>query len=67
MSLKLDDLEIYKVAMDIGELTWRAVEGWDFFAKETLGKQLVRSADSIALNISEGYGRFHYNENKNFF
>jgi four helix bundle protein len=42
------------------------VEKWNFFEKDTLGKQLTRSADSIAFNISEGYGRFHYAENKHF-
>ncbi len=26
----------------------------------------VNAADPIALDISEGYGRFHYEENKNF-
>jgi len=26
----------------------------------------VESADSIAANIAEGYGRYHYRENKNF-
>jgi len=36
------------------------------FAKDTVGKQIVRSADSISSNITEGYGRFHYKENKNF-
>ena len=36
------------------------------FEKKTLGAQLVDAADSIAFNISEGYGRFHYKENKNF-
>jgi four helix bundle protein len=39
---------------------------WEYFERKTLGIQLVTSADSIALNISEGYGRFHYKENKNF-
>lgn len=34
--------------------------------RRTLGAQFVNAADSIALNISEGYGRFHYKENKNF-
>ena len=29
-------------------------------------KQLVRSADSIGANIAEGFGRYHYKENKNF-
>ncbi|WP_224746602.1 four helix bundle protein [Mucilaginibacter rigui] len=39
---------------------------WDYFAKDTVGKQIARSADSISANIAEGFGRFHYKENKNF-
>ena len=38
----------------------------EFFRKRYIGKQLTRAADSIAFNISEGYGRFHYAENRNF-
>lgn len=64
--IKLEDLEVYKVAIEIGEAVWSLTKNWDFFNKDTLGKQIVRSADSIALNISEGYGRFHFAENKNF-
>jgi four helix bundle protein len=64
--LKLEDLEVYKVAMEIGEIVWATVLKWDYFQKKTLGAQYVDAADSIALNISEGYGRFHFKENKNF-
>lgn len=64
--LKLSDLEVYKVAMEIGEMAWNIADRWSFFAKDTLGKQFTRAADSIAFNISEGYGRFHYAENRNF-
>ena len=39
---------------------------WDFFTKDTVGKQVCRCADSISANIAEGYGRFHFKENKNF-
>lgn len=39
---------------------------WDFFNKDTVGKQVCRCADSISANIAEGYGRFHFKENKNF-
>ena len=42
------------------------VHEWDYFAKDTVGKQIVKAADSISANIAEGYGRFHYKENKNF-
>ena len=31
-----------------------------------MGKQLVRSADSVAANLSEGFGRFFYKENRRF-
>lgn len=64
--IKLEDLEVYKVAMEIGDISWGIVEKWNFYQKDTLGKQFTRAADSIALNISEGYGRFHYAENRNF-
>ncbi|HUS03224.1 MAG TPA: four helix bundle protein [Chitinophagaceae bacterium] len=64
--IRLIDLEVYKVAMEIGDKVWDIVEKWDYFNKDTWGKQFVRAADSIALNIAEGYGRFFYKENKNF-
>jgi four helix bundle protein len=64
--LKLEDLEVYKVAMQIGQIVWTVVDKWEYFPKKTLGAQYVDAADSIALNISEGYGRFHFKENKNF-
>ena len=66
MNIKLEDLNIYKISMEIGDAIYEIVSNWDYFDKDTLGKQIVRSADSIALNISEGYGRFFYKENKNF-
>ncbi len=65
-NIRLEDLEVYKVAMEIGEIIWKIVERWDGFSRYSLGNQIVRSSDSIALNIAEGYGRFHYKENKNF-
>jgi four helix bundle protein len=64
--LRLEELEVYKVSMEIGEMVWSIVIKWEYFAKKTLGAQYVDAADSIAMNISEGYGRFHFKENKNF-
>ena len=65
-TLQLEELQVYLVAMEIGEIVWTLVNKWDYFSKKTLGAQFVEAADSIAFNISEGYGRFHYKENKNF-
>ncbi|MCP4264143.1 MAG: four helix bundle protein [Candidatus Brocadiaceae bacterium] len=64
--MKLEELKVYQLAMNIGERVWMLVVKWDYFAKDTVGKQLVKSVDSIAANISEGHGRFHYKENKQF-
>ena len=63
----LEDLNVYRLAMEIGEETWKIVIGWDFFARNTLGKQLITCVDSIAANISEGFGRFHFKDSKNFY
>jgi len=64
--MKLEELNVYKLSMDIAEKIWIIVGGWDCFSKDTVGKQLVKAADSIAANLSEGFGRFHYREKTNF-
>jgi four helix bundle protein len=66
MSKSLNDLEIYREAMRLGEIVWDWVTRWDFLAKDTVGKQFIRATDSIAANISEGHGRYHYKENQKF-
>ncbi len=66
MSSSINDLEIYREAMRLGECVWQLVDGWSLFAKDSVGKQIVRSADSIAANLAEGYGRYHFKENQKF-
>jgi four helix bundle protein len=62
----LEDLEVYQLAETFSNDIWFLVGEWDYFARDTIGKQIVRSADSIGANIAEGYGRYHYKENRNF-
>jgi len=64
--MKLEDLQVYNLSMDMADKIWDIVFSWDYFCKDTIGKQLVRASDSIAANLSEGFGRYHYKENKNF-
>jgi len=62
----LEKLEVFQIGNEIGELVWNIVLKWNYFEKDTIGKQFVRAADSIAANIAEGYGRFSYKENIQF-
>jgi four helix bundle protein len=52
-----ENLQIYKLSERLADHMWRVVIRWDNLAKDTVGKQLVRSADSIGANIAEGSGR----------
>ena len=64
--MKLEELNVYNLSIEVGEKIWELIVNWDKFSKDTLGKQIVRSVDSIAANISEGFGRFHFNESNHF-
>jgi len=64
--MKLEELKVYQLSMEMADTIWTFVIEWNFFAKDTIGKQLVRAADSIAANLSEGFGRYHYRENLHF-
>lgn len=52
-----ENLQIYKLAERLADHIWRVVIRWDNLAKDTVGKQLIRSADSIGANVAEGSGR----------
>jgi four helix bundle protein len=64
--MKLEELQVYPLSMDIAERIWAIVINWNIFEKDTVGKQLVRAVDSVAGNLSEGFGRYFYKENKQF-
>ncbi|MEM1368803.1 MAG: four helix bundle protein [Cyanobacteria bacterium P01_H01_bin.15] len=60
------ELEVYQLAEALSDEIWKVVVNWDFFAKDTVGKQLVRSADSVGANLAEGNGRGSYRDNRCF-
>ena len=64
--LGLEKLEVYIISMNISDKIWKIVITWHYFEKDTVGKQIVRAADSVSANISEGYGRYHYLDKKKF-
>ncbi|MGH7177685.1 MAG: four helix bundle protein [Tepidisphaeraceae bacterium] len=59
-------LRVYVLAEDLADDVWAAVRGWDHLARDTVGKQLIRSADSIGANIAEGTGRGSFQDNRRF-
>lgn len=65
-TVDLHELRVYQLAMRVGEEVWSITVGWEWLAKQTIGLQWIRSADSIAANISEGYGRYSFKENAKF-
>ncbi|MCX6149350.1 MAG: four helix bundle protein [Ignavibacteriales bacterium] len=64
--MKLDELQVYQLSMQIGEQVWNIIDKWNYFDKDTIGKQLIKSVDSIAANLSEGFGRYFYKEERQF-
>jgi four helix bundle protein len=67
MDYTLETLEVYQLSELFSDEIWVNVEGWNHFNKDTIGKQIVRAADSISANIAEGYGRYYYKESKQFY
>ena len=63
---RLEDLETYQLSMKLADEIRNDVMKWSFLELDTIGKQNIRSSDSITANIAEGYGRFHFKDNKKF-
>jgi four helix bundle protein len=61
-----EDLTVYQLSESLCDEIWDIVIGWDFLARDTVGKQLIRAADSIGANIAEGCGRWSYQDNRRF-
>jgi four helix bundle protein len=61
-----ENLRVYQLSEEIADLTWDIVVKWKRLAQDTVGKQLIKSADSIGANIAEGTGRGSYADNRRF-
>lgn len=52
-----ENLQVYKLSEKLADQVWKIVTRWDVLARDTVGKQLIRAADSVGANIAEGSGR----------
>ncbi len=60
-------MDVYRLAEELSDRVWDDFDRWSPKAQHTIGYQVIRSADSIAANIAEGYGRFTPADRKKFY
>lgn len=61
------ELDVYSLAEALSDMVWSDFDKWSEKAKRTIGYQVVRSSDSIAANIAEGYGRYTPADRRTFY
>jgi four helix bundle protein len=61
-----EDLEVYKTARGFRRKIYQLIKRLPEIEKFNLQSQMRRAALSLTNNISEGHGRFHYQENIQF-
>ena len=66
MGTSLEDVRVLREVEGLADQVWTEVTRWDGFARDVVGGQLARAADSIGANIAESFGRFHYGEKLQF-
>jgi four helix bundle protein len=65
-TMSFEKLQVYKLSETLADDMWGIAIKWDSFARDTVGKQIVKAADSIGANIAEGTGRGSYQDNRRF-
>lgn len=63
----IQDTEVYKLAERLSDLIWDSYDNWNYKAQHSIGLQVIRSADSIAANLAEGFGRYTALDRKRFY
>jgi len=61
-----EDLEVYKAAREFRKKIYKLIRELPAEEKFNLVGQMRRAATSLTNNISEGHGRYHYQENIQF-
>ncbi len=65
--LTLNNINAYKISFSLSNYVWDIVSKWDYFSRDTIGKQFTRAVNSISANIAEGFGRYFKKDKINFY
>lgn len=49
---QFEELQVYQLSEKLSDTIWEIVVNWPTLARNTVGNQLVRAADSIGANIA---------------
>ena len=66
MYLSFEDLEVWKECRNLRKMISALVKTFPESEKYRLTDQILRASKSPCANISEGHGRYHYQENIQF-
>ncbi len=66
MATSMEELRVLQLAERVADSLWKEVIGWNAFAREVVGGQMARAADSVGANIAESFGRFNFGEKIQF-
>ncbi len=63
----VEKLDVYILAESLADKVWFDYDSWTEKTQRTIGYQIIRSADSISANISEGFGRYTPKDRAKFY
>lgn len=63
----IQELDVYILSEKLSDIIWHAYDNWNYKTQHTIGLQVIRSADIIAANLAEGYGRYTPADRKKFY
>jgi len=61
------EMDVYRLSEQLSDMVWDKFDKWTVKAQNTIGYQIIRSSDSIAANLAEGFGRYSPADRKKFY
>lgn len=55
--MTFENLPTYQLAEKLSTMIWESVMTWEDYAKQTIGKELIESADNIGAKVAAAYAQ----------